>query len=101
MPCVTHPLFPSSHSSRKESFTSLSQSSGFALFCAFFHFLAFVQNSTHFFSCASALFAKNTGGGGGAPLPIPQFFVLFPTSLPPRLYPDKLRAKLHQGASHV
>ncbi len=35
-----------------------------ALFCAFLHFFALAKNSTLFFSIVSALFGKNTRGGG-------------------------------------
>src|SRR6266700_7935310 len=35
-----------------------------ALFCIFFHFFALAKDSTLLFSINSALFAKNTGGGG-------------------------------------
>jgi hypothetical protein len=40
-----------------------------ALFCSFLHFFALTQNSTRFFSSASALFRENTGGGVGPHIP--------------------------------
>src|SRR6266481_8634565 len=41
-----------------------------ALFSISLHFFALTKNSTHFFSSDSALFAKNTRGGGGATNPV-------------------------------
>src|SRR5713101_3254756 len=93
MLCVTHSLFPLSTLRAKKVLQVFRNQAVPHSFALFFIFFAFVQNSTHFFSFPSSFFAKNTGGGGGVPPPIPQFFVLFPTSLPPRLYPDKLRGE--------
>ena len=58
----------------------------FALFCIFLH--SYKTQLISFHALPHSL-PKTPG----VPPPIPQFFVLFPTSLPPRLYPDKLRGE--------
>jgi hypothetical protein len=84
-----------------DSGTILFQSVGCALFCAFLHFFASIENSTFFFSSDSALFAQKPGMRGILPileLATSEHRAIL-TSLPPYFLSSSWRRKLNHAVS--